>query len=149
MGDIEKSDKAEGAAGTFPTTFPANCPAIGQPVDATIYHGCIHSPPDGDDFVPFAYSNDAGRRERAAKRGCDAWGISCWKDEAAALHAQKAFGWAAKWHIYKGDVTQKDGKLAHTPSGNQAEHHTFWCYDGVSIKERFTRALPPYHGFGK
>lgn len=149
MGKVETSYNVDGAVGEFPTTFPANCPAEGQAVDATIYHGCYHTPPDGDDFVPFAYSTNAGRRERAAKKGCDGWGISCWISEAAARHAQEAFGWAAKWHIYEGHVTPKDGKLAHTPTGNQAEHYTFWCYDGVSIKERFAYALPPNHGFGK
>lgn len=127
----------------FPATFPSNCPANGRAVTATLFHGCEHAPPAGEDFVPFAYSQSAGRRKRAARIGCNGWGISCWITPEDAIHAQEAFEWAAGWHIYKGDVTASDGKLAHTPSSNQKGHHTFWCYDGVDLKSRFQYALPP------
>lgn len=149
MGNVEKDDPKEGAEEKFPPCFPDDCPAIGQAINATIFHGCEYDPPNGDDFVPFACSSDANKRKRAARKGCNGWGISCWVSEDDARHTQSLFGWAARWYIFRGDVTPKDGKLAHTPSQNQEEHYTFWCFEGVSIKQRFTCVLPPNREFAK
>jgi hypothetical protein len=134
--------------GKFPSTFPDGCPVNAEPVTATLYHGCEGDEATEEDFTPYAMSSDDSKQKRATKAGCLGWGLSCWKSAVAARHAQELFLWAAKWHIFKGDVTPDDGELAHTPSGNQPEHQTFWCYEGVSLRERFTKAWPPNEGFG-
>lgn len=132
--------------GKFPSSFPEGCPSNAEEMKATLYHGCTNNPSTDQDFVPFAYSTDNKKRERAKRIGCNGWGISCWTSERTARHTQELFSWAAKWHIFKADVTPDDGKLAHTPSGNQAEHYTFWCYEGVQLRDRFTWAWPPHKG---
>lgn len=125
---------------TFPADFPDNCPTDAEEVHATIYHGCDHLDPQGDDFIPFASSSDPDRRERAVRAGCIAFGISCWKSEDAAKHAQEMFEYQAKRHIFKAAVTRSCGQLADTPSRKDSGHCTFWAYDGVSLKGRATLA---------
>lgn len=75
-----------------------------------------------------------------------AFGLSVWTSEADAAHAQKLFRYAARWHIFMGNVTEDDGQLAPTPTSNQPSHHTFWAYDGIDLKEKFVPALPPLVG---
>lgn len=128
----------------FPSSFPPGCPCGATGRDITIYHGCESNPATDEDFTPFANSQSENKRKRALKKGCNGWGISCWIDEKAARHAQELFDWAARWHIFKGDITAADGQIAHTPSRNQNDHYTFWCYEGVNLCARFTWAWAPY-----
>jgi hypothetical protein len=131
----------------FPGDFPDNCPFDADVANATLFHGCGDQTATDEDFAPFARSADEKKRQRAKRAGCNGWGISVWTTERAARHAQELFpDWMGKWHIFKGDVTPDDGQLKLTPSRNQAEHYTFWSFEGVTLRERFVRAWPPYEG---
>ena len=132
--------------GKFPGSFPDGCPTDGAQVDATIFRGCEENPPSDEDFTPHALSAVSKKKKRGERAGCAGWGLSVWVSEEDAKHAQELFDWAARWHIFKGDVTADDGKLAPTPSNSQANHHTFWCFEGVCLKDRFIHVLPPYEG---
>ena len=74
------------------------------------------------------------------------FGLSVWVSADDARHAQELFRWAAKWHIFRGDVTPDDGQLAATETQNQPAHHSFWVYDGIDLKGKFEPALPPLAG---
>lgn len=131
-------------AGKFPPAFPAGCPKGGAEVEGDLYHGCESNPATPEDFTPHAMSSRPRKQAMAKTGGCIAWGLSVWVSEDDARHAQELFPlWAAKWHIFKGRVTAVDGQLAHTPTNQQSNHHTFWCYDGVDLLPRFVPALPP------
>ena len=53
---------------------------------------------------------------------------------------------AARWYIFRGEVTPDDGQLAATGTQQQPAHHSFWAYDGVDIRGRFAPVLPPMAG---
>ena len=137
--------------GKFPSDFPNGCPVGAKVVDAQLFHGCKAQIATDEDFAPFAQSNDQYKRARAEKAGCNGWGISVWTTEAAARHAQQLFpDWAGRWHMFRGDVTPDLGQLKPTPSSNQPEHHTFWCFDGVMLREKNSfghgrRTMEMYH----
>lgn len=125
---------------SFPKSFPVDCPVNADEIDGAIYHGCDNLTPAGDDFVPFACSDDADRQERGKRAGCKGYGISCWKSEESAKHAQEMFEFHAKRHIFKAEVTSNCGQLKDTPSGRDSDHCTFWAYDGVSLRDSATLA---------
>ena len=124
----------------FPDDLPGDCPCDAEEVACTIWHGCEEDPASEEDFKPFARSDDEDKRLRATKQGCNAYGISCWRDAAAAKHAQELFEWARRWHIFQGKVTESDGQLKATPSNNQPDHYTFWTYKNVDLRPRFSGA---------
>ncbi|MEZ7137897.1 hypothetical protein [Komagataeibacter sp. SM21] len=133
----------------FPDSFPKGCPSIGQAVNKKIYHGCEGNPSTQEDFTPFASSSNPRKQKLALQNPCNASGISCWISKEAAQHAQEIFQWAARWHIFVGDVSPNEGQLAHTPSSNQSEHYTFWCYEGVNLQSLFSLSWGPNEEFGK
>lgn len=133
--------------GKFPAEFPKDCPSAADAVTMTLYHGCGAGVSTEEDFTPYAQSPDAGKRKRAERAGCIGWGLSVWASEEAARHAQKLFpNLHGKRHIFKGDVTPSDGRLKATPSKNDPSHHTFWCFEGVSLRTKFSWAWGPYQG---
>lgn len=132
--------------GDFPDWFPDGCPHDAQEAETTLFHGCETNPPTGEDFTPHARSERPRKQAMARNGGCLAYGLSVWTSEEEAIHAQELFNYAARWHIFSGDVTADDGLLAPTPTNNQPSHHTFWAYDGVDLMGKFEPALPPLVG---
>jgi hypothetical protein len=129
--------------GEFPDTFPEGCPANAEEVETVIFHGCETDPASDEDFTPHAQSNLPRKQSMARRGGCMAHGLSVWVSEEDALHAQKLFNYAARWHIFRAEVTPDDGRLAPTPTHAQQAHHTFWAYEGIELKPKFVVALPP------
>lgn len=133
--------------GKFPKAFPDDCPSAADAVTMTLYHGCEAGTSTDKDFTPFALADDEKTRTRGQKAGCNGWGLSVWASEQAARHAQKLFPEIhGKRHIFKGDVAPEDGRLKATPSNRDASHHTFWCFDGVTLRLKFSWAWAPYRG---
>ncbi|WCT73108.1 hypothetical protein PQ455_15985 [Sphingomonas naphthae] len=132
--------------GEFPEWFPNGCPHDAAEVNTTLYHGCETDPASQEDFTPHARSDLPRKQAMARAGGCMAFGLSVWTSEADATHAQELFRYAARWHIFRGDVTEDDGQLAPTPTANQPSHHTFWAYDGIDLMGKFVPALPPLAG---
>lgn len=131
--------------GKFPKSFPDGCPSGANAVNMTLYHGCEGSTSTEEDFTPFALSDEPETKERGRRGGCLGWGLSVWISEEAARHNQKLFpAWHGKRHIFKGDVTPADGRLKDTPSKNDPQHHTFWCFEGVDLRAKFSWAWAPY-----
>ena len=133
--------------GKFPTGFPDDCPSAADAVTMTLYHGCETGISSEEDFTPYALSSDDGKRKRGKRAGCIGWGLSVWASEEAARHAQRLFpALHGKRHIFKGDVTPADGRLKATPTKHDPSHHTFWCFEGISLRARFAWAWDPYEG---
>lgn len=132
--------------GEFPAWFPEGCPQGASEVTAILFHGCETNPSTEEDFTPHARSQVPRKKERARRAGCMAYGLSMWTSEEDAHHAQELFRYAARWHIFRGEVTPNDGRLAPTPARNQSAHHTFWSYDGVNLMVKFALAFPPIAG---
>lgn len=132
--------------GKFPAWIPEGCPQEATEVNATLYRGCETNPPTPEDFTPHARSN-LPRKQRMARDGsCLGFGLSVWVSEADAKHAQELFPWAGRWHIFKGNVSQGDGRLAPTGTRQQPGHHSFWVYQGINLMIKFSPALPPMTG---
>jgi len=129
--------------GKFPHWYPKGCPTEGDEVAETLYHGCVTNPATAEDFTPFAASADRRKQNMAKSNPCMGSGLSVWRSAGDALHAQELFDYAARWFIFKGDVVESDGKLAPTPTRDQPAHHTFWAYEGVDLRAKFSPALPP------
>ena len=138
-----QSVAAESKQKSFPSWFPNGCPADGKEVNATLFRGCENSPPTAEDFTPHARSMVEHKRRKARDGSCLGYGLSVWVSKDDALHAQALFNWAARWYIYSGVVVPDDGRLAPTGSKQQPSHHSFWVYDGVDIRHKFTPSLPP------
>lgn len=132
--------------GKFPNWFPSGCPHNAKEVDTTLYHGCESNPATQEDFIPHARSARPRKQAMARNGGCMAFGLSVWATEADARHAQELFPYAARWHIFRGDVKPEDGRIAPTPTASQPAHHTFWAYDGVDLMVKFLPAWPPAAG---
>lgn len=139
---MDQSVTTENAQKSFPTWFPEGCPGCGEEVNTTLFKGCASSPPTEEDFTPHACSTVPHKRRKGLAGGCIGYALSVFVTKDDARHAQEMFDWAARWHIFAGDVTQDDGRLARTES-RLPEHHSFWAYDGVNIKDKFEPALPP------
>lgn len=129
--------------GEFPDWFPDGCPNDAVEANATLYRGCETNPPTNEDFTPHARSEVPRKRHMARGAACMGYGLSVWISQADARHAQELFPWAARWHIFSGDVTPDDGQLAATGTRQQPAHHSFWAYDGVELSVKFESALPP------
>ena len=132
--------------GDFPAWFPEGCPHDAVETNAAIFRGCESNPATAEDFTPHARSA-VRRKQRMAEGGsCLGFGLSVWVSEGDARHAQELFNWAAKWHIFRGEVSPDDGQLAATGTRNPPAHHSFWVYDGIDLTGKFEPALPPMAG---
>ena len=134
--------------GEFPDWIPNGCPENANEVTTAVYHGCNTNPATEEDFIPHARSAQPRKQAMARNGGCLAFGLSVWATDADARHAQELFLYAARWHIFLGNVSPDDGRLAPTPTTNQSAHHTFWAYDGVDLMAKFAPAWPPVAGGG-
>lgn len=92
-----------------------------------------------DQPSPVDFESEAERRKYAAGTGaCLEWGLSTWVSRAAVDLARKIVPGFDKKCIVGFDTTPSDGVIAHTPTGIQPEHHTFWKVVDVDLCPRCT-----------
>jgi hypothetical protein len=104
---------------------PADCPpSTAEPRDGLIYRAVKKLPVVESELLSDAERN----RPRIDKTNCLNWGLSVWITEDAVAYARGALAFTRKRYVVGITVTDADGRLKHTPTDNQPEHHTFWRF---------------------
>lgn len=116
------------------TKQPATCPPpSAQQVDQILYRGLKGVTACSDDF----HSDAEKDRKGCDFSDCQSFGLSVWVNESGVETARLVVPGFKKKCIVSFAVKKNDGKLLHTPTNRQPEHHTFW--------RSKTLALPPAH----
>lgn len=119
----------------FHDGLPDDCPVPeAEAISKRVYRGIRKKLPNTKDF-----ESEAERRAFSAGEGrCVDWGLSTWVSRAAVEWARKIVPGFDRKAIVGFDATPADGMIAHTPTGPQPEHHTFWKVVDVDLCPRCT-----------
>lgn len=114
--------------------FAGQCPPVeAEESEGVVYRGIKEPPVSDEDFL----SHVELGRPNAEDNVCIHRGLSVWRTPAAVWHARKLSRFFKNLHIAVGVLEPQDGMIAPTPSGNQADHFTFWKVENVQITGKF------------
>ncbi|MBE0508900.1 MAG: hypothetical protein IBX50_19625 [Marinospirillum sp.] len=116
----------------FPDNWPQNCPPIeAEDADGVVYRVCSQNPPSQRDFQSH---EELGKRSSGDP--CMRRGLSVFRDLAEARHLTVLFPKLGS-KVFRGDLSQEQGKVKHTPARQRPSHTTWWPYEGIERAASF------------
>lgn len=112
----------------WPDFFPANCPPkAARDTTGTLYRFTKKLVAAARDLTCHWMLYEQHRETWVAEgRACQACGVSVYLTIPAARNKRRVLPALRKAHLQSVTIVSPDGKLMHTPSGLDPDHHTWW-----------------------
>lgn len=119
---------------------PSDCPtSLATSPKGPVYRAVRKFPVEANDLLSDAERN----RKGTDKANCINWGLSVWLTPEAVQYARDILPFTRERYIVDLVPTAADGRIQHTPTGNQPEHHTFWRFAGRDLTSQCQMLLAP------